>query len=265
MFRADYHIHTIFSSDSEAPMEEMLKAALNNGMKEIAFTDHVDFDPRYTFTDYDKYFPIVYELREKYSGKISVLCGVEVGLESLWSKDINRLTAAYPFDFIIGSSHAVQTLDVYYDREKYFGGKTKEQAYTTYFTEMLKNIESCHDFCVYGHLDFITRYGMYDDNSLNYNDYRDLIDKVLKSLISKGKGIEVNTSGFRYGIENVYPQKAIIQRYKQLGGEIITAGSDAHTPKWAANHIDFAYGLIKECGFEYITRFKNKKPYFEKI
>ncbi len=265
MFFADYHVHTIYSSDSEAPVEAVINSAIDKGLTEIAFTDHVDFDPRYTFTDYDKYIPRMLELREKYKDKISIICGVEIGLESKWAKYINHLTGSHPFDFIIGSSHAVQTLDVYYDRQKFFGDKTKEEAYTIYFEEILKNIETCNDFCVYGHLDYITRYGTYTDNSLEYKDYADLIDEILKKLINKGKGIEVNTSGFRYGIDNVYPQKDIIKRYKELGGEIITAGSDSHKSEVVGDHIDFAYNLIKDCGFNYITRFKQRKPVFEKI
>jgi histidinol-phosphatase (PHP family) len=265
MFFADYHIHTIYSSDSEAPVEEVICSAIDKGLNEIAFTDHVDFDPRYTFTDYEKYIPRMLELREKYKEKISIVCGVEVGLESEWANDINRLTSAHPFDFIIGSSHAVRTLDVYYDQKKFFGDKSKKEAYTIYFEEILKNIDTCKDFCVYGHLDYITRYGMYEDNSLKYADYAELIDEILKKIIEKGKGIEVNTSGFRYGIENVYPQKDIIKRYKDFGGEIITVGSDAHKSKDVGDHIAFAYDVIKDCGFEYVTRFKERKPTFEKI
>ena len=88
MFKADYHVHTAFSCDSEVPMEEMIKTGINKGLTEIAFTDHVDFDPRYPFTDYNKYIPFIKELQEKYKDKINIVFGVEVGLENRWADKI---------------------------------------------------------------------------------------------------------------------------------------------------------------------------------
>lgn len=265
MYKIDYHMHTNFSSDSDAPMEEMIKSAISKGCNEIAITDHVDFDERYDFTDYNVYIPVISELAHKYKEEIKVTFGVEIGLESLWADKINKITSDFPFDFIIGSSHAVCTKDLYFDRQEYFSGKTKEEAYSTYFKEMLKNIDTCNDFCVYGHMDFISRYGTYEDNSLHYADYGDLIDGVLRSLIEKGKGIEINTSGFRYGIDNTYPSIDILKRYKELGGEIITVGSDAHYTKDVADHSDFAYDMLSEAGFKYISVFRNRKPEFIKL
>lgn len=266
MFLADYHIHTNFSIDSEAPMEEMIKSAINRGMKEIAITDHADFDTKYyPVPDYTEYIPYFNNLKEKYKDKIQMQLGVEIGLENKWADRINEFANKFDFDFIIGSSHATTTLDLYFDQKEYFKDKTKKEAYTTYFEEILKNIEACPRFNVYGHIDFISRYGMYDDNSLKYEDYSDLIDACLKSLIEKGKGIEVNTSGFRYGINGTYPSLTILKRYKELGGEIITAGSDSHKPEDTADHIDYAYNLIKEAGFKYVSVFRKQKPEFVAI
>lgn len=263
MFLADYHIHTNFSIDSEAPMEEMIKSAISKGMKEIAITDHADFDPKYyPMPDYTDYIPYFNQLKEKYKNDIKIALGVEIGLENQWADKINAFASKYNFDFIIGSSHATRTLDLYFDQKEYFKNKTKKEAYTIYFEEILKNINACPQFNVYGHFDFISRYGMYDDNSLEYKDYSDLIDSCLKNLIEKDKGIEVNTSGFRYGINCTYPTLTILKRYNELGGEIITAGSDSHKPKDTADHIDYAYSLIKEAGFKYVSVFRNQKAEF---
>ncbi len=265
MYIIDYHMHTNYSSDSDAPMEEMIKSAINMGCNEIAVTDHVDFDPRYDFTDYNEYMPVIFDLAEKYKDRLKIVFGVEIGLESLWADKINKITEDFPFDFIIGSSHAVCTKDIYFDQKEFFGGKTKEEAYGIYFDEMLKNIKVCKDFCVYGHLDFISRYGMYRDNSLSYKDFADKIDAVLLALIERGKGIEINTSGFRYGINTAYPSIDILKRYKELGGEIITIGSDAHFTKHVADHSKFAYDLLQEAGFNHITVFRERKPQFIKL
>lgn len=265
MFRADYHTHSSFSLDSDAPMENMIISAISKNLNEIAFTDHVDFDERYPFTDYNEYIPFIMDLREKYKNKIHIVFGVEIGLENQWADKINPFSKEFPFDFIIGSSHATQKYDLYFDQKEFFGTRTKEDAYNTYFEEIYKNIKTCDNFNVYGHIDFVSRYGMYEDNSLEYKDYKDIIDKILKELIYQGKGIEVNTSGFRYGIDTTYPSLTILRRYKELGGEIITCGSDSHTVSGVGAYIDYAYELIQAAGFEYISTFKNHKPKFIKL
>ncbi len=265
MFKADYHIHTQYSVDSEAPIREVIEKAISLGLDEIALTDHVDFDPRYPINDYKQLIPIIQELKEEYSKKIFILIAVELGLENRWEKAINSFTNDFSFDFIIGSSHQVCAMDLYYDRELYFGNKTKKQAYNTYLEEMLFNIDTCPTFSVYGHLDYVARYGMYEDNSLKYSDFSDLIDEVLKKLIDKGKGIEINTSGFRYGINDNHPNIEIIKRYRELGGEILTCGSDAHKVKDVADRIDHAYYVAAKAGFRYITAFRNMKPIFKRI
>lgn len=265
MYLIDYHTHTSFSSDSQAPMEDMILSAIDKGLDEMAITDHVDFDDRYDYTDYNRYIPYFNELKEKYADKIKLCLGVEVGVDNYFKDKVNAFTKSFDFDFIIGSSHAVTGKDLYFDREDFFAGKTKQTAYNQYFSELLKNIELCEDFCVYGHLDFVSRYGIYEDNSLKYADYKDIIDEVLRTLINKGKGIEINTSGFRYGIADAYPQLDIVKRYKQLGGEIITVGSDSHFTRDVADHIGFAYDMLAEAGFKYITTFEKRKPVFVKL
>ncbi len=265
MFRADYHIHSSFSMDSDAPMENMIISAISKGLSEIAFTDHVDFDKRYPFTDYNKYMPVIMDYKEKYKDRIHIVFGVEIGLENQWADKINPFSKEFPFDFIIGSSHGVRTYDLYFDQKKFFSTKTKEEAYNTYFEEIYKNILTCDNFNVYGHLDFVSRYGMYDDNTLEYKDYSDIIDSILRELIKRSKGIEVNTSGFRYGIDTTYPSLEILRRYKELGGEIITCGSDSHTVGGVGAYIDYAYELIKAAGFEYVSIFREQKPEFVKI
>lgn len=265
MYLIDYHTHTNFSSDSDAPMEDMILSAIDKGIDEMAVTDHVDFDDRYDYTDYNVYIPYFNELKEKYADQIKLTLGVEVGLDNLVADKVNAFTKSFDFDFIIGSSHSVLTKDLYFDRKDFFDGKSKEEAYNIYFDEMLKNINTCHDFCVYGHMDFVSRYGTYRDNSLRYADYKEAIDKVLAALIEKGKGIEINTSGFRYGIANTYPDIEILKQYKKMGGEIVTVGSDAHFVKDVADHAGFAYDMLYEAGFEYITVFEKRKPVFIRL
>lgn len=266
MFKTDYHLHTNASSDSEAPAEVMIERAIALGLDEIALTDHVDFDDRYTYTDYNAYILKFIGLQQRYKDRIHLTLGVEIGLENMVADTVNDFAKSFPFDFIIGSSHSVKRYDLYFDRKEFFSKfSSKKEAYVCYFEEMIKNIKTCRTFNVYGHMDFINRYGTYSDNSLSYGDYKDLVDAALSLLIEKGKGIEINTSGFRYGLGQTHPSIDFVKRYKELGGEIITTGSDAHRPEDVAKDFDIAYEMLKEAGFGYITTFRYQKPVFVKI
>lgn len=263
MLYSDYHIHTNYSPDGESDMETMIEASIAKGLKEIALTDHVDDNIYTPLIDYGEYFDSFNACRDKYSGRITLIFGVEIGLGPGMFETASLLVQKYPFDFVIGSSHAVNGADLYYDN--YCRGKDKKTAYTNYFIDMIENIDSTKELCVYGHLDFISRYGVYADNSVAYEEYRDIIDDVLKKLIESGKGIEINTSGYRYGINGTYPQLSILKRYKELGGEIVTIGSDAHNPNDIAGRFDAAYDMLETVGFKYITLYRNLKPVFHPV
>lgn len=266
MFIADYHTHNSFSSDSTTPMEEMVKQAIMVGLKEMALTDHVDYDyPEEMFPfiiDYNEYLKVFNELKQRYKGDIKLVLGVEVGLQSHLVQKIKDFCESVDFDFIIASTHVVDRLDLY--NGDFFRGKSKQEAYRRYFEDVFENIKVHNNFNVYGHLDYVNRYGDYKDKSLNYEDYKDIIDSILKLLIEKGKGIELNTSGYRYKLNCTHPQLPILKRYKELGGEIITVGSDAHDAKNIALHFKDAYELLEQADFKYITLFEKQKPNFVK-
>lgn len=267
MYIADYHTHSNFSSDSDTPLEENIKKAVSLGLKEIACTDHIDYDypdPEFSFLfDYIPYKKEIDRLKEKYSG-IKIKTGVEIGIQPHVIDKINNLIMQNYFDFIIASTHVTQDK---YDlcTNDFFEGKSKHQAYTDYFEEVLSNVKNYDFFSVYGHIDFINRYGNYEDKTMDYNEFKSITDEILKIIISKGKGIEVNTSGYRYGLGHPHPQFELIKRYKELGGEIITVGSDAHKPEQITLKFDKAYELLKEAGFKYITLFNDRKPEFVKF
>lgn len=264
MFIADYHTHSNFSSDSEAPMQQMIEKAILLGLKEIALTDHLDYDypdPVFPFLiDYNAYSKTLYTLKEKFKKDIHVIFGVEIGLQPHLKMKIEEFINTTELDFIIASTHVVDRLDLY--NGDFSKNKSQSQMYLRYFEDVLDNINIHETFNVYGHLDYVNRYGHYDNKVLNYLDYSDIIDEILKTLISKEKGIEINTSGFRYNLGQTHPQYPILKKYKELGGEIITVGSDAHRPDDIASNFETAYGLLEQAGFKYITLFEKQKPKF---
>lgn len=260
----DQHMHCNFSGDSDALPEDMIKAGIAHGLSGICFTDHLDYDypeePNIFLLDFDNYFKVLSDLREKYADKISVNIGIELGLQPQAAGQNLAVAEKYPFDFIIGSSHVVNHMDPYYP--EFFAGRDEDAAYMEYFESVLENINSDVDFDVYGHIDYVVRYGPNKNAFYTYEKFKDIIDEILTQLISKGKGIEVNTGGFKHGLGHPNPTEDIIKRYHELGGEIITMGADAHVPEYVAYEFDKTAQIIKNCGFKYYTVFKNRKAEF---
>ncbi len=251
----DHHVHTEFSPDSVSS----LVGYLEKGHRKLMLTDHIDIgspDPMFEeLIDYDEYFDYVHQLEKKYDAKIKI--GVEMGYQPDFLEEVEAFVKKYPFDFVIGSIHFGDGLDFY--NGDFFRGKTQQEAYLRYFEVVLDMVKHFDDFDVVGHLDYITRYGDYENKWYDYNEYQTIIDEILTILIEKGKGIEINTSGMRKGLNTFHPKREILMRYKQLGGEIITLGSDAHDENDYASYFLEASLLLKECGFNEIVMFEKRK------
>ena len=266
----DYHTHSHFSGDCDTPMENMISQALLLGMTHLCFTEHLDLDYpvregesldfNLDTTEYRNHF---LHLREKYQQDIELLWGVELGLQKHIFPDLHTYAQKHPFDFIIASSHLCNGGDPYYP--DFFDGRKEEDIYEEYFSSILENVKHFSDYDVYGHLDYIVRYGPNKDARYSYDKYRDIFDSLLKVIIEKGKGIELNTGGIKYGLKALHPTTDILKRYRQLGGEIITIGSDAHTPENLLLHFSRAEAVLKECGFCHYTIFKERKPHFIRL
>lgn len=259
----DQHVHTEFSADCDTPMEDMVKRAIELGLKEIIFTDHMDFD----YPDEEVLFEVNYEtyikeltrLRNKYS-ELEILMGVEVGYQPHLNDRLETFLNSYPFDFVIASIHACDGFE--FCKGGFFEGKTQKESYKVYFENVKYCVENFDNCDIYGHLDMIARYGPFNNKELRYEDFKEIIDEILYLIISKGKGIELNTSGLRYNLEIMHPQKDIIKRYLEMGGKIITLGSDAHSTIELCSDFERALRDLKEIGFKSITKFKNRIPSF---
>lgn len=263
MIISDCHLHTRFSGDSETPVHKTIEQAIALGLKTICITDHFDYDyPSIYGIDFNLDVPTyvnrLAELKESYKYQIELLTGIELGLDP----DINDLypkfLASHGFDFIIGSTHLVDKMDPYFPG--YFEKHEKVEGIRHYYDTILKNIATCADFDVCGHIDYLIRYAPNQNKDLNLLDYMDIIDQILIAVIQKGKGIEINTAGFKYGLNHPHPHPDIVKRYKELGGEIVTIGSDGHTPETMAFDFQKVPEFLKSAGYEYYTIYKNRKP-----
>ncbi len=262
----DYHVHTDFSSDCNSVPEELIEKAISSGMKEICFTDHVDLDyppkngERLFYIDTDEYFKRFRELKERYKNRLKIKIGLELGLNPSVNGMNSELVRSADFDFIIGSSHIVNGIDPYYP--EYWENRDTNEAIMSYYEAILKNVSIYEDYDVYGHLDYIRRYVRDKDYVYNDSDFFEITDMIFKNIISKGHGIELNTRGLTDGITNFIPTISLLKRYHDLGGEIITLGSDSHYVKNLGYAFRTAKDILINTGFKYITTFENRTPSF---
>ena len=293
MIKTDFHMHTNASTDCPADMEDMIKQAVSLGLSEICITDHVDFllvddirnwdvigggevssllDWANILEDgetcelirvpFEEYIANYKRLASFYESSISVLMGCELGLSYHCRDAINGHAARYPFDFIIGSQHTADKYDICCNRDAFFLGKTKVDAYSEHLQEMLQNVRSYDCFDVLGHIDYIIRYGPYEDRNMHVYEFGDLLGEIFKTLAEKGKGIEINTSGFRYGLGRAHQHIDILRKYREAGGEIVTVGSDAHNPRDVGKFLNEAAEILRGAGFKAYCTFKERKPIF---
>ncbi len=270
---ADSHVHTTFSGDGKSTMEEQIEKAIELGLRTITFTDHQDADFIYQKDDEEGMFELnadayLYDLlrcKAKYEDKIRVLFGVELGLQPQRETVKKNLIFAreHEYDFIIASSHLCHGMDPYFP--EFFEGRSETEAHREYFESILENIKVFSNFDVYGHLDYVVRYGPEKDNEYSYEKHADILDEILRWLIENEKGIEINTGGPRRGLIDNNPCRRIVERYKELGGEIITVGSDAHEKGDLGYHFDEVAEMLKEIGYSYYAVYENRLPEFFRL
>lgn len=285
--RADYHLHCEFSDDSVELMETQIEQGIRIGLDEMCFTDHVDYGVKRDWDDplgiewrdgdnndgtkdpvanvnFPKYFEKLYRLKEQYRNEITVKAGLEFGIQSHTAREFQRLYDKYrdKLDFVLFSMHQVG------DREFWTGdfqrGRTQKEYNEKYYEEILKTMELFKDYSVLAHLDLIVRYdpaGVYP-----FEKVKEIVAAILEQAIRDDKGIEINTSSWKYGLSDTQPSRAVLRLYKDLGGKIITVGSDAHKKEFLGDHFDDAFAILRdEVGFSEITTFDRMQPIFHKL
>lgn len=254
---ADYHIHTKYSPDSNADMESYIKQAITLGYNEICFTDHIDYGTPFCFcTDCPRYTEDIYFFQNKYKNQIDIKLGMEFGAQARHKDYFQNIFNQYPFDFIILSFHLIDNKDLW-DRS-FQRGKTQAQYNQEYYKEILRTIQVYNDYSVLGHLDLIRRYDDFGEYPFKYS--KEIIEQILIHIINNNKGIEINTSSFRYQLKDLMPSRSILKFYKELGGEIITIGSDAHNVAHLGYKIKGIKNYLKTIGYKYICTFDKMQP-----
>ena len=172
-----------------------------------------------------------------------------------------KLFQKYPFDFIILSCHQVEDKEFW--TQDFQRGKTQDQYQQRYYEEILNVIQKYKNYSVLGHLDLIKRYD--ENGDYPFDKIKNIITKILKQVIQDGKGIEINTSSHRYGLKDLTPCSDILKLYKDLGGTIITIGSDSHQKEHLGAYIEDTKTVLKELGFEYYCTFEHMQPIYHSL
>ena len=264
-YRHDYHIHTSFSMDSESRMEAACETAIARGIDEIAFTDHLDFGPCDSSGAFptDRYVAAIGRCRERYHGRLRVRTGIEVGEPHIFPRQAADVIARGDFDVVLGSVHYAEDMQAAW-LEDFFDQPLRD-AYEAYFSQVV-DLAKEGDFDILGHVDLVKRdarkFGKAYDGP---GPYGDMIRAALKAVVERGKGIELNTSPLRRGQSEPCPSLEILRWYRELGGETLTLGSDAHLAEAVGSHLEVAVEMARAAGFTRLATFAHREVNWKSI
>jgi histidinol-phosphatase (PHP family) len=250
----DLHIHTEYSCDSRAKMMDMCQAALDIGIDEIGFTDHMDLipdDPCAGYLQLDPWWDALEICRTKYGDSLIIKAGIEIGEPHRYADQYSKLLDAYPWDYALGSLHWVGDSCVFH--EEYFT-QTEEDAYRAYFTE-LGRMALDAPFDILAHTDVVKRYGYNIYGEYDPGRYETEIRRALRHCVERGIVIEINTSTLRWSVGETSPTRPILDWYKEEGGEAVTLGSDAHQPKHVGSGMQEALSQLEAIGISRLASF----------
>lgn len=253
----DTHIHTNFSHDSRMDIADVITKAEQNNLG-IIITEHMDLnypDPLAFHLDVPAYLKAYEQYRSE-----KLLLGIELGMDMNALKENRQLIETYPFDFVLGSIHVVDDMDIY--EAEFYTGKTKKQIYERYFEVMAECVNNFTFIDSLGHIDYIARYARFNDREIHYADFTEHINHILDLLAKQHVCMEINTRrmGETNTLKNLLP---IYQRYYELGGRYVTIGSDAHTFAEIGKHFTLALEIAERSGLKPVW-FKERQMQYPK-
>ncbi len=250
----DNHFHSKFSTDGRSPLEAVVKRMYDSGLKYITNTEHFDADPKddgFGFYDYARIAAVLDGLRKEFG--INIYHGVETTYQTEHEGEIKDFIKGNEFDLIIGSVHYINGVLI-----SEYCQNTDD--FTDYF-DLAEELSRRDYFDVFGHLDYLRKY------TDRYEEKKHIsrIESILANIIGKGKSLEINTSGYRHSSGMQYPSDHILSMYKDMGGELLSIGSDSH----AVGHVCTGYGEVftklKKLGFGKHFFYSRHMPFDLKI
>lgn len=267
----DNHNHSQFSFDGgRTSVGKTVNSAIGKGLAGVCFTDHCDFFVPPMKAQHEEYVPEVFdvEARNAEIDKVNAKCpqdfhvfkGIEIGVQKSERDKIAAHLEKYSFDEIIASVHYLDDTDPFWGG--YYEGKTWRYAYGHYLETLYDEMVWLGDrFDIMGHYDYVTRYAPYPECSILYKDFPDILDSMLRYLAENGKALEINTKTYQnFKGRTPVLDKNILMRYRELGGEIISLGSDSHDADRVGFNFERTAALVSRCGFRYLAHFDKRKP-----
>lgn len=267
----DSHNHTKhFSPDAEQTVNELILSAKAKGCKRIGITEHYEIDfPddginwEFDLNEYKQSF----DSWKKNSGDVELLMGIEFGYQSHTAEAIDKKAIEIRLDVVLLSVHLFRGKDFYTYRDCY--KLPKKELHKEYIGIQAEMCERCNNFDVAAHYDYINRYTDNKNNFVLYEDCPDEFDRLFEALISKEKALEINTKSIQKhkegGFTRTLPDPAILNRYREMGGKLITLGSDSHFADTFGVCFDEATEYLRSLGFKEAFYYKDHKPYAEPL
>jgi histidinol-phosphatase (PHP family) len=253
----DAHVHTNLSPDSTVPIDVYAALAKDLGIAELAITDHVDFDPRdpaYEYTTFEDRERTVRDAAERWADRgVAIRFGAELTFNTSWEADVRDHLAHHRYDFTIGSVHDWPGSP--YPRNQ-VRGWVADRSLDDVMAPYLDQVRAAAQtglFDTIGHLDVVKRYLHPHVLPAQLAARPELFEPVLRAMIESGSALEVNTSGLRHSVHETYPPAPIVERFRELGGRRVTAGSDAHRSDWLAWGLDEGYRILANAEFAELT------------
>ncbi len=268
----DTHNHSQFSFDGfRTSVEKSARSAAEKGLAGIVFTDHCDFYTKEMGDDpLKEVFDVEAQQREidRVSAdipEIRILKGIEVGVNRECRRELADLLARHEFDQVIASVHYLDGQDPF--KKEYYSGKDWKRAYSYYLELLFEEMRWLGDrFDIMGHFDYVTRYAPYPQASILYRDFQDWMEPILRYLAENGKALEINTKTYQdFSGRTPILDPDIMKRYRELGGEVITLGSDSHNPEMPGFNLRHFAEYIKSLGFRYTAHYENRKLCMSRI
>ena len=265
----DNHNHSQFSFDGQrTSVEDSARAAMSAGLGGLCFSDHCDHYVPPMKASFENLRPEYFDVREQQAeitrvqnvlgDSLRILKGIEIGMYAECREQIRNVLNSNSFDQVLASVHYIQQTDPYYGG--YYEGKDWKEAYGGYLETIYKEMTWLGDFDIMGHYDYIVRYAPYPVTSIRYSDFSDIFDEMFRYLIHEGKALEINTKSYEgHRGRIVELDHNVLLRYRDMGGEIISLGSDSHEPSRVGAGFHHFAGLLRSLGFRWTAHYENRR------
>jgi histidinol-phosphatase (PHP family) len=257
----DYHVHTEYSVDCATSMATSCVAAIEAGITEIAFTDHVDHQPNdfgFGYYRIDDYFRSLEDVRREFGDRLTILAGAEIDFHTDTYDAVEAFVTANleRYDFTIGSVHYAANGELIYP--PLYEQLTLDEVFTPYLQQIEAAVRTGW-FCSIGHLDIPKRYLPKAKRNYEPSDIWERLQPVFRAMIESSVGFEINTSGIRQAPKTSMPGPTIVRWYADAGGNRITTGTDSHTERTIGAGVPITLEMLRLCGIPNVMSFRGRK------